>query len=119
MKTRMLIAMQLSPVVLSLFLLAAHFLRAGIIPLALLLIFFPLGLLIRKAIVPRLFQVVLILGAIEWVRTGWVAVTIREQYGQPWTRLAVILGVVAGITLASTMVFFSATLKNRYQRLHT
>ena len=114
MKTRILTFIQLLPVLFSLLLLAAHFFRAGIIPLVVLLLLFPIGLLIRRTVVVRIFQIVLILGSIEWIRTIFLLVLIREQTNQPWVRLAVILGLVALFTFTSSFVFFSKTLKARY-----
>jgi hypothetical protein len=35
--------------------------------------------------------------------------------GEPWTRMAIILGVVAVITAASALVFRSRALRERYQ----
>ncbi len=115
MKKSILIFIQLLPVLFSLLLLAAHFLRAGIIPLVILLLLLPIGLFIRKPVIVRIFQIVLILGAIEWIRTMFLLVSIRKNETQPWVRLAVILGLVAFFTVASSFVFFSKTLKTRYK----
>jgi len=67
--------------------------------------------------VARLLQIVLVIGALEWIRTLVVFATARAAAGQSWTRLAVILGVVALLTLVSAMVFQGASLSRRY-RLH-
>ena len=94
--------------------LAAHFLRAGNIFLVAAAILLPFGLFIRKAFMVRIVQIALIFGAIEWMRTTFLLVTLRIQNNLPWARLVVILGLVVFFTLASTLVFLSKTLKRRY-----
>ena len=105
---------RLLPVILSFLLLGAHFLRAGLTPLTVLCVA-ALGLLfLRKSWVPRLFQVLLVLGALEWLRTAYYFVAVRIAWEQPWTRLAVILGTVALLTALSALVFRNQKLKARY-----
>ena len=113
-KTGILTFIQLLPVLFSMLLLAAHFLRADIIPLVILFLLLPIGLFIRKTVIARIFQIILILGSIEWIRTTFLLVAIREQEGQPWTKLVVILASVAFFTFASLFVFFLKTLRTRY-----
>jgi len=108
-------ALRLSPVILSFLLLAAHFYRAGHVVLAALCIAMLLLLLIRKAWIPRLFQVVLLLGALEWLRSLYFFAAMRIAWDQPWTRLAIILGAVAIFTALSGLVFRSKKLRARYQ----
>ena len=102
------------PVVLSLVVLAAHFMRYGNTPamagsLALVALLF-----IRKAWVARLIQVVLVLGALEWVRTLLGLVQVRAAMDVPAGRMVIILGTVAAITACSALVFQSSTLKQVY-----
>lgn len=103
------------PVVLSLVLLGAHFLRDGTwvgVFACLLLI----GLLfLRRPWVARMIQVALVLGALEWLRTMYELAHIRALHGQPYGRMLTILGVVAAITLLSALVFRSATLSRIYR----
>jgi hypothetical protein len=106
----------LIPVILSAVLLGAHFLRAGLTPLALVIVLFPAVLLLRRAWVARLTQVVLALGAIEWVRTTLGLVAERRELGQSWSRLAVILGLVAAFTFGSALpISLSSALRKRYR----
>ena len=102
------------PIVLSLVVLGAHFMRYGNsigVFAALLLI----GLLfIRRPWVARLMQVVLVLGTLEWLRTMYELGHMRALHGQPYGRMLVILGVVAAVTLCSALLFQSATLKKVY-----
>jgi len=103
------------PVVLSLVILGAHFMRygnsIGVIG-ALLLIAL---LIVRRPWVARLMQVVLILGALEWVRTLYELVQVRAALGQPFTRMMIILGIVAAVTFCSALIFQSPALKKLYR----
>ena len=103
------------PVVLSLLLLGAHFLRYGNYPVVLAAILL-LGLLfVRRPWVAKLMQVALVLGAVEWFRTLHGLVQIRTAHDQPFGRMALILGVVAMVTLCSALLFRLAPLKDVYQ----
>ena len=102
------------PIVLSLVVLGAHFMRDGSfvgVFGALLLI----GLLfVRRSWIARLEQVMLTLGALEWLRTMYELAHIRALHGQPYGRMLVILGIVAAVTLCSALLFQSPTLKKIY-----
>ena len=102
------------PVVLSLLVLGAHFLRYGSsigVLAALLLIVL---LFLRQPWVARVMQVVLVLGALEWLRTAYEIGHMRALQGQPYGRMLVILGIVAAVTLCSALLFQSKTLKKMY-----
>jgi hypothetical protein len=71
-------------------------------------------LFLRKHWVPRLFQGLLILASLEWLRALYFFAAMRIAWDQPWTRLAVILGAVALFTLLSGLVFQSARLRAYY-----
>jgi hypothetical protein len=107
--------LRLLPVILSLLVLGAHFSRHNlnifvIVPLIL------LGLLfVRQAWVARLVQWVLVLAALEWLRTAVVLALQRQQLEMPWARSAIILGTVCILTLLSALVFRSAGLRERYR----
>lgn len=107
-------ALRLLPVILSFLLLGAHFYRAGLVVAAVLCLALPFLLLLRKAWVPRLLQVVLVLGALEWLRSLYVLAAMRLAFEQPWTRLAFILVAVALFTGLSGLVFRSGKLRARY-----
>ena len=106
--------LRLLPVILSFLLLGAHFYRAGMVPVTVLCVASLFLLLIRKPWVPRLFQVLLVLGAIEWLRSLYLFAAMRIAWGEPWTRLAVILGTVALLTALSGLVFKLRKLKEFY-----
>jgi hypothetical protein len=90
------------PVVLSLVILGAHFLRYGN----------STGV---RPWVARLMQVVLILGALEWLRTLYELAQVRAALDQPFTRMSIILGVVAAVTFCSALLFQSQALKRIYR----
>lgn len=110
------IGLQLLPVVISLLVLGAHFLRAGSV-FAVALVFAALILLgVRRRWAARLVQAALLLGAFEWVRTLVQLAAWRVQTGQPATRLIVILGSVALLTGLSALVFHTARLRAWFDR---
>ena len=59
-------------------------------------------------------QVVLVLGGLEWLRALAGYVALRQAAGQPWIRLAAILGAVAALTLVSALAFRARSLRERY-----
>jgi hypothetical protein len=107
-------ALRLTPVILSFLLLGAHFYRSGLPFGAGFCIVMPLLLLVRDSWVPRLIQILLLLGALEWLRTLFVIANMRIAYEQSWTRMAAILGVVALFTALAGLVFRSKALRKRY-----
>ncbi len=94
---------RLVPVVLSLLVLAAHFLRQGNQAFVVLVLVSGVLLAVPRIWAARTVQTILVLGALEWVRTLVVKVGERASAGQPVTRLAVILGTVALVTGASAL----------------
>ena len=103
------------PVVLSLVVLGAHFMRygnyVGVFGSLLLVAL----LIVHRPWVARLMQVVLVLGALEWVRTLYDLVQVRAANGQPFTRMIVILGIVVAVTFCSALLFQSPALKRIYR----
>ena len=107
--------LRLLPVILSFGLLAAHYSRADTFPLVILSLLIPLLLFIKKAWVARSIQVLLLLGAVEWIRSMMGYIEIRKSIGEDWTRLAIILVAVAVLTACAGLVFQGKALKKRYQ----
>ncbi len=106
--------MRFIPIVLSLLVLAAHFLRGGCLPLVIPVLAL-LGLLaVPKPWVARTAQGVLALGALEWIRTAVTLATGRMDAGEPYIRMVLILGVVVAVTAGSALLFESAPLRRRY-----
>jgi hypothetical protein len=106
--------LRLLPVFISFLLLAAHFMRAGQTVVVVVLLLLLLLLLLKKFWVPWVMQMTLLLGALEWVRTIVFVAQERMEQDMPWTRMAVILGVVVLFTALSSLVFRSKALRQRY-----
>ncbi|HVT88700.1 MAG TPA: hypothetical protein VHD56_07610 [Tepidisphaeraceae bacterium] len=104
----------LLPVILSLLVLAAHFLHAGNLVMVVACLLLPWLLLVRKSWTVRVIQIVLVLAAFEWLRTMVVLMNERQVAGEPWIRMVIILGAVMLFTVASGLVFAAPKLKRRY-----
>jgi len=107
-------ALRLLPVALVLVILAAHFYRAHFwVPFGITIALFPL-LLIRAPWAARVLQAALVIGALEWVRTAAALVAMRQSMGQPYTRLAIILGGVALATALCALIFQWRPVRERF-----
>jgi hypothetical protein len=73
-------------------------------------------LFIRRPWVARLMQAVLVLGAFEWAHTTYLLVQMRAAQDQPFTRMLIILSIVALITACSALLFESSTLRKIYRQ---
>jgi hypothetical protein len=71
-------------------------------------------LFVRRPWSARVVQVVLVLGAIEWLLTLSELVVLRMDMGLPYSRMVMILGSVAVLTAMSAMAFRSEPLRQRY-----
>jgi hypothetical protein len=107
--------LRLFPVIFSYLLLGAHFYRAGQVLLTVLCLVVLLLLFLRKPWVPRVFQLLLVAGSLEWLRSLYSFAAMRIAWDQPWTRLAIILGAVALFTVLSGLVFQHRKVKAYYQ----
>ena len=109
------VAVQLLPVVLSLLVLGAHFLRAGNLVM-LLGVLVVLGLLfVRRPWAARVVQVTLLLGTLEWLRTLFTFAALRMQVGEPVTRMVLILCSVAAVSLLSAWLMQIGALRRLYR----
>ena len=106
---------RLLPVILSSILMAAHFSRASQNGLSIVCLMLPFLLFIKRRWVAKVFQVLLLIGAIEWIQTTLRIVHIRQVQGEAWMRLVIILGSVALFTALSALVFESKNLKLRFR----
>ena len=102
------------PIVLSLVVLGAHFLRdANNLGVAIAVGLIGL-LFVKRPVAARVVQVALILGALEWVWTIYGLVQVRTAMGMPATRMIVILGVVAAVTALSAVLLQTKAMKRIY-----
>jgi hypothetical protein len=104
----------LVPVVLSFLVLGAHFLRSGDPPLAAACVLLPWVLVIRRPWAARLLQGALLLGAAVWIRTLVAIAVVRARLGDAWLRMAVILSIIAAVTILSALLFQGRTLGRIY-----
>lgn len=107
---------RLTAPILAILLLGASFMRAGDQ-----VMMGVCGLLLLVLAVPRpwaarIAQVALALAALRWLWLTWMIGSMRAAMGVPWTRMALILGAVALVTLLAALVFQSPRLR-RYYRL--
>jgi len=107
--------LRLLPVILAFGLLAAHFSRANMPPAVVVSLITPFLLLIRKPWIARSIQILLLLGALEWIRSMLGYIQVRKEIGEDWGRLAIILITVALLTACSGLVFRGKSLRKRYQ----
>lgn len=94
-------AARLLPVVLGSLLLSAHCLRAGWVLAAAALAAFPFALAFRSPWVKRAFEAVLAAGILVWLSTAVRLGAARLESGEPWVRMALILGGVAAFDAAA------------------
>lgn len=94
-------AMRYIPIFVACLLLAAHHLRAGETGLVGMWSMLPAALLLRARWAERALQVLLIVGAVEWLLTLQELVPVYETTGRSLTRAALILGLVALFTLVA------------------
>jgi hypothetical protein len=84
-------------------LISAHFLRSGQYLFVVAGLLFPLLLRVKKPWATRTVQLLLGLAAAEWIYTLQILAVQRIETGQPWLRLAIILGAVALFTVGSAI----------------
>ena len=108
--------LRLLPVIFSALLMSAHFSYVNMDNLAIVCLILPFLLFIRQQWVARVFQVLLIIGSLVWIERLWSLAQIRQDQGEPWIRLIIILGAVALFTGLSALMFQSRSLKERYRK---
>ena len=108
-------ALYLLPAILSVLLLAAHFLReSNFLVVVGLLALLPV-LAWRARWVAVLARCTLWLGALVWLFTLVRLAAFRLRLGEPWLRMALILGGVAAFTALSALVFSAPILRAWYR----
>jgi hypothetical protein len=104
----------LLPAALGLLALGAHFLRRGeyLYTLACLAVLWLLRGRRRSSV--RWIQLVLALGAVEWLRTLAILVPQRRAAGEPTGRLVAILGGVALLSVVGALLLETPALRRRF-----
>ena len=109
------IFLQSLPIIVSYLLMAAHLFRGQHDALVMLALLLPLLLLIPRRWVVRAIQLGLVISAAEWVRTAARLMQERTASGQPYLRMALILGAVALFTGGSALIFQLRAMRRRYK----
>jgi hypothetical protein len=108
-------ALAKTPAVLSLLLLAAHFLHADRPEIAIVCLASPLLLLVKRRAVIRIVQVLLFGGAMVWLWTMVALAEVFQSIGRPSLRMMIILTSVAAFTAISAMLLeISLTARPRH-----
>jgi hypothetical protein len=105
----------LLPAGLSALVLGAHFLRRGDLALVAASLALFVLLFVRRWWAARLAQLALLAGACEWLRTLALLLPVRRAAGEPWARLAAILGAVALVAVLGAALFETRWLRGRYR----
>ena len=103
------------PIILCSMLMAAHLGRANMFVLQIISLLIPLILIWKNKFSARTVQLLLIIYGFEWIRTINYYAQIRIAKGEDWSRLAIILGIVALLNFATILVFRSKSMKERYK----
>jgi hypothetical protein len=106
----------LLPTVVCLVAFGAHVIRSGHALLVLLVPFLLCLLFIPRGWVARLYQLMLALMAIEWLRSAVALALERREAGQPWLRAIGILVGMAALNLAAAWLFEQPALQDVYPR---
>ena len=103
------------PIVLCSLIMAAHLGRANMFVLQIISLLIPLILIWKNKFSARTVQLLLIIYGFEWIRTINYYAQIRIAKGEDWSRLAIILGIVALLNFATILVFRTKPMKERYK----
>lgn len=110
------VAVALVLAILSALLLGAHFLRDGSYAGVAVSLVTPAVLLARRAWAVRVVQAFLVVAAGIWTHAAIGMVQQRMLAGQPWIRLAVILGSVALVAVAGALTLQAGSVRQRLAR---
>lgn len=103
-------------VILSALLVGAHFLRSAQYLGVAASLLVPLLLFFRSAWAVRVVQAGLLAAAGIWVATAAGTASMRMEAGQPWLRMAIILGAVAGVAVAGASMLQVPSVRQRLAR---
>jgi hypothetical protein len=108
--------LRLLPAALAFVLFGAHLYRAGFPIAAALAVAAAALAFVRARAAARLTQGLLVLAALEWIRTAFAFAAERVAAGRPVLRLAVILGTVTALTLVAAWLLSSAPVRRWRER---
>ena len=104
------------PLVISCFLLGAHFLRSGNPLLTLWCVLTPFLLLIKRRWILVIVQLVAYTGGVIWINTAIQVMRKRINMGLPWDKPVIILGVVAGFSILSGLLLNLKGVRAKYSK---
>ena len=102
------------PIILCSLIMAAHLGRANMFVLQIISLLIPFILIWKNKFSARAMQLFIFIYGIEWIRTIHYYSQIRIAKGENWSRLAIILGIVALLNFATILVFRTKSMKERY-----
>ena len=105
----------LIPAIFSILLLAAHFSRQDLNIVAILCVVLPLLLLVKKKVILTLFQLLLFLGVVEWVRTLMMYIDERQVTGEDYGTLTIIISSVSLFTFISAVLLSAGKVRFAYR----
>lgn len=105
----------LIPAIFSFILLAAHFSRQDLNILAVVCMILPFLLLIKKKVVLTLFQLLLFLGVVEWIRSLIMYIEERQITGEDYGTLTIIISSVAFFTFVSAVLLSTGKVRFAYR----
>jgi len=108
------LVLYLIPPVIAFLLLAAHFFRSENLLVALVCFLAIFLVFVRRPWAARAIQGCLVLGSIEWLRSAISFILSRSASGEPFLRLAIILGSVTLLTALSSLVFRTRKLRDHF-----
>lgn len=109
--------MYLIPPILSALLMAAHFSRVDNDWLAIFCLALPFLLFVKKLWIKRIYQFLLVIGGPIWIERTLALIRMRQEVGESWIRLAIILSAVALFTMFSALFFETKKARDRYDRV--
>jgi len=94
---------------------AAHFLRMGALSGVLVCLALPIvAALTRARWALRSLQALLVIGSVSWIVTALRIGAERRAAGEPWLRMALILGAVAALTALAAALLSRRSVLERY-----
>jgi hypothetical protein len=96
-------------------LLAAHFYRSENLLIAVVCFLAIFLVFVRRPWAAYTMQICLVLGAVEWLRSTLSLVQSRSASGEPFLRLAIILGSVTLFTALASLVFRTRKLRDHFR----
>lgn len=95
--------------------LAAHFLRMGALPGVVVCLALPVvAVLTRARWALRSLQALLLLGSVSWIVTALRIGAERRLAGEPWLRMALILGTVAALSALAAALLSRRSVLERF-----